>query len=150
MSELEKKYNNFIKETQLEGMRLTGSEFLKKSEFDQYEYDELRKSIFFEVEEIVSDEDSIYIHVCWTLTFKKGNKILVKIKVCYELAYNESEFFEDDIVPRFVKTVVKPTTYPYLRQMVNRISEDAFLGMPPLPMLKLMPTNSKAKELVED
>ncbi|VAV88923.1 hypothetical protein MNBD_ALPHA02-799 [hydrothermal vent metagenome] len=150
MNPQEEKFNNFIKETQLEGMRLTGSEFFKNPEFDNYEFNELKKSLTFNAEDITADDDAIFIHVCWMLCFKKGNKFLVKIKVCYELAYSMSKYFDDEIVTHFVSRVVKPTTYPYLRQKINRISEDAYLGIPPLPMLKFLPTNSHAEEVIED
>ncbi|PCJ44579.1 MAG: hypothetical protein COA81_01365 [Alphaproteobacteria bacterium] len=150
MNSQEEKFNCFIEETELEGMRLTGSEFLKKPEFDDYEFNELKKSLIYNVEQIVADDEAIFIHVCWVLTLKKGNKVLTKIKVCYELAYSMSEHFDDDVATHFVYRVVKPTTYPYLRQKINRISEDAYLGIPPLPMLKFLPTNSHAKEVIEN
>lgn len=150
MGILDERYNNFIRETQLEGMRLTGSEFSKNPEFDNYNFRELKKLLSFNIEQIATDDEAIFVHVCWMLTFKKGNKVLVKIKVCYEMAYSGSQYFDDEVAKRFIETAVKPATYPYLRQKVNRISDDAFLNIPLLPMLKLLPTNSKAKELVEE
>ena len=151
MSSYVKKYNNFIENIQFSGMRLISSDFIRKPEYDNYEYQELKKSLLFETDRIGVNEDGFFPIVTWTLILKMGNKNLVKIQVGYELAYDTECEYEDSeqfekIINRFLSSVVKPTSYPYFRQKVAAISNDAFLEIPTLPMLKLFPNNNKAVE----
>lgn len=152
MDELAKHYNNFISNVNFSGMRLISSEFIRNPEYDDYSFSELKKVLSFEVEQIESDEDSFFPQVFWTFILKKGNKILVKIKAGYELAYigsleNQNADFLDPVLQRFIDTVVKPASYPYFRQKVASISNDGFLEIPTMPMLKLFPDNKQANEL---
>tara|TARA_R110002096_G_scaffold436090_1_gene667236 strand:+ start:5884 stop:6330 length:447 start_codon:yes stop_codon:yes gene_type:complete len=147
--EQSERYNNFIRLTEINGIRLTGSEFFKSEDFDDYDFAELKKGITYQVETVETDDEAIYPHICWMLSMKKGNKIVLKIKACYELAYSSNEYFDNSIVEVFMSNAIKPATFPYFRQKVNAISNDASLEMPPLPILKLIPDNSLATEVEE-
>lgn len=149
MKKDESQYNNFVKDTQILGIRLTGSEFFKDLECDQHPFESLNKKLSFKVIIITTDDDYISPNICWELSFKKGRKILIKIKACYELIYKASEFFDDKVSNRFLSNAVKPATYPYFRQYANTISNDAYIPFPPLPILKLFPNNSTAMEIEE-
>ncbi len=150
MTAIDEQYNSFIKETEFKGLRLISSEFYKKKEFDDFEINDLKTSFSYEVKSITSNERIILIEVLWSLIVKKSNMILVKIHIGYELAYTNSKMFNEDIASKFVDIVIKPVSFPYLRQSINQISQDADLNIPQLPMLKFLPTNSTAKEAPSD
>ena len=140
-----KEYNNFLQSLDFLGMRLVRSNVNTNDVIFKAlnEECELKHTITYEVDEIVHDEEHNHLvaAVSWRATAKYKKTKAFDVKAWYQLVYaGVDESVSDEIIQKFCNSTIKSTSYPYFRQFFAQACNDTCITLPPLPMLKLLPS----------
>jgi len=134
------RYNSVVARTEVRGIRLLDSRFEIKPEALPVDPSEWRKSVNFELGEVVvSGSGRLYGILQFELVCRHGRKRVLHASGRYLATYQvEGECSQDD-GETFVERVGRVAVYPYFRALVASLVSEAGLQMPPLPMISLAP-----------
>ncbi|TNE61833.1 MAG: hypothetical protein EP335_14150 [Alphaproteobacteria bacterium] len=140
-----KEYNTFIGNVEFEGLRLVGSETSSDNAIFEAlsERKEIKKSLEYKVANIFHSEDEnlLIVDMSWTVKVRLQKKIVFKAFALYQIVYSGfSGGVKEEFIDKFCASTVKATSYPYFRQLFNQACSDTCVTLPPLPMLKFLPS----------
>ena len=139
-------YNKVVKSADLIDLRMVGCNFELKPEYLIAVYDEdqsakIVQSFTANIDQgdFDSSEGVLAGEVVWSALSKLGRKRLIRVKAHYMVFYSGLEGQDEACVREFFDRNAKLQTYPYFRGLVSRLTSEAGIELPLLPILQLNP-----------
>ena len=132
-------YNKVARAAKLEGLVLTGSDFIIHPNYYSPTAENGAVSFSYDasVDDEIFDAKSGLASCAWTWTVegKLDDEIVVRVRATYRIFYSELTDCEETAVKRFMNRVGRFATYPYFRAHVSQTSWESSAQLPLLPTI---------------